>query len=367
MSPRYLAFALSMVVFAGCSAPNNYDSTNPFDEPSTRRITPQATAVSHAPLLVPGPEREVATAMTAVATTANASPGAAIPFAVEPGMAIVVGPAESSEPTAAAEMVNEANRLGSLGDSQGKASLLEQAGYSGSPKAFYTLARMYSDGSLPVDVSQVFKYVSLAHQGGYVDATRALGLLYLRGQGTPADEQYGRGLLELASKSSPRAAREYGLLLTNQLAPHLNDPERGIEYIREAASKGDSEAVQALAKVLATTGDASGTNQHSQQYAPGDTEPQEATPASSVKDRALHGDPNAMYEYAQQISLRRLRVDEPEFTAYCWLAAAAQLGSKKAADELVFVKGVKSISDRKQPGRLDQCIRDLHYQVSGEN
>lgn len=367
MLPRHLAYALSMVALAGCSTPNNYDSTNPFDEPAPRRVIPQPTATTHALIRASNPEPIPTAAAPQVVSAANASAEAAIPYAVEPEVAIKIGPAEGAESSATAEMVNEANRLGSLGDAQGKASLLEQAGYSGSPKAFYTLARMYSDGSLPVDVSQVFKYVSLAHQGGYADATRALGLLYLRGQGTPVDVPYGRGLLELASKSSPRAAREYGLLLTNQLAPHLDDPDRGIEYLREAASNGDGEAAKALAKVLAASGDATGAAQYAQQYAAAPVEKQDASPASSLRDRAMRGDPNAMYEYAQQISLRRISVAEPEFTAYCWLAVASQLGSKKATDELVFVKGVKSISDRKQPGKLDQCIRDLHYQVRGEN
>lgn len=363
MSPRHLAFTLSVFALAGCSTPNNYDSTNPFDEPAPHRESQKALSEPRPSAHGPTSRQTLPT----IAAPATAPTESAIPFAVEPGKAIFVDTAESAEPSAAADMINEANRLGSLGDAQGKASLLEQAGYSGSAKAFYTLARMYSDGSLPVDVSQVFKYVTLAHQGGYVEATRALGLLYLRGQGTPADEQYGRMLMELASKTSPRAAREYGLLLTNQAEPHLNEPDRGVEYLRVAASKGDGDAPKALAKGLAVSGDAGGATQHAQQLPPSVADRDEAHVNLTLKDRALRGDPDAMYEYAQEISLRRIRVEEPEFTAYCWLSVAAQLGSRKAADELVFVRGVKTISDRKQPGRLDQCIRDLHYQVRGEN
>lgn len=74
-----------------------------------------------------------------------------------------------------------------------------------------------------------------------------------------------------------------------------------------------------------------------------------------------------MFTYAQQVLLRKIPSPNPEFTAYCWLSVAKDMGSSEAANELGLIGGVRSISDKKQPGRLDQCISDLHYQISGSN
>jgi TPR repeat protein len=263
------------------------------------------------------------------------------------------------------EMLDEANRVGASGDFIGKAQLLTQAGYSGSPQAFYDLARMYLDGSLPKDMPLAVKYVTQAHDAGYSEATRVLGMLYLRGQGVPADEKYGRQLMELASKHSSRAAREYGQLLADQAAPELHDLELGINYLRDAADRGDSDAAVALSKALADAGrppdpksvtdlaiDAPDPQRHQQ------------IPAS-LKDRALRGDTTAMVSYGQQLMLRKVPSADPEFTAYCWFSAAEKLGSQEARNELKLISGVRVLSDKKSPGRLDQCISDLQYQIRG--
>lgn len=362
MLPRFLPLPLSLAILAGCTATNNYDSAaNPFDEPLPARSVPAPSlSATTAPVdrgLHALPRSESFQQEEAVAFGVTDSPlqvgtGASVDSFVNPH---------------AQEMIDEANRIGALGDVQGKSELLTQAGYSGSPKAFYDLARMYLDGTLPTDMTQAVKYVTMAHEAGYSEATRVLGMLYIRGQGVMEDMGYGRKLLEQASKTSPRAAREYGQLLTNQFQPHLNDSELGMQYLKDAADRGDRDAALSLSAFLAKTGR---TTEAEQLAAQADALPapiQQATPAVGVKDRALRGDTSAMFTYAQQVMLRKIPSSEPEFTAYCWLSVAKQLGSREAGNELELISGIRVMSDKKHPGRLDQCIADLHYQVSGTN
>ncbi|HDS1721581.1 hypothetical protein NPS53_08725 [Pseudomonas putida] len=362
MLPRFLPLPISLAILAGCTATNNYDSAaNPFDEPVPVRAAPAPplstipAPVDHRlsppqPSVIPQQDEAVSFAVTDV-----------------PLQIGTTGSVDTSVNPHAQEMIDEANRLGALGDVQGKSELLTQAGYSGSPKAFYDLARMYLDGTLPTDMTQAVKYVTMAHEAGFSEATRVLGMLYIRGQGVMEDVGYGRKLLELASKSSPRAAREYGQLLTNQFQPHLNDPDLGMQFLKDAADRGDRDAALSLSAFLAKTGRALEAEQVAAQADVLPSPVEHAAPALGVKGRAMRGDTSAMFMYAQQVMLRKIPTSDPEFTAYCWLSVAKQLGSREAGNELDLISGVRSISDRKHPGRLDQCIADLHYQVSGTN
>ena len=356
MLPRHLAIAVALTALGGCASPNNYDpSNNPFNEPSN---------VSLLDTYAGPPITKAGSAMSLPSSALDrpAEDAVAVSIPAAPDRELTV-PSFAVENSLIQEMIDEAIRLGTEGDVQGKATLLEQAGYTGSSKAFYDLARMYLDGSLPNDIAQAFRYISLSHQAGNVEATRVLGMLYLRGQGVPADEHYGRLLLEQASKSSPRAAREYGQLLTNEKAPHLNDAVLGKQYLRDAAERGDRDAALSLARLSAESGDDSAAEFYIQSA---NTLTQAVEPIpNGVKERAMRGDTEAIFDYAQQVVLRRIASPEPEFTAYCWFAVAERMGSKQAATELGFIRGVKSLSDKKNPGRLDQCISDLHYQISG--
>lgn len=358
-----ILFPVACLLVGGCASTNNYDSAaNPFDEP----IAPKATTSSHAstPLASPG------LASIQAPLFAKASTPGAVAYALPAGKdrALETSTGASGDSPRLQEMIDEANRIGALGDLQGKVSLLTQAGYSGSSAAFYDLARMYLDGSLPQDMQQALHFINLSHGGGYAEATRVLGMLYLRGQGVPADERYGRQLLESASKSSARAAREYGLLLLNIQRPHLNAPDLGMQYLRDAANRGDQEAALALAKELEKAGlsyDAS------LPVAQGLADSKASAPPLSANDalkaKALRGDSAAMLQYAQKLMIGSIRTAEPEYNAYCWLAVAEKLGNVEAGKELVFIRGVRSISDGKAPGRLDQCISDLHSQVTGQD
>lgn len=362
MSFRFAALALSAAVLSACATGNNYDSAvNPFDEPPP----PSSKGESEAEIRAAVPPRYDSLNAAHVARAAAPAAGA-IAFAAPapPKKQITVEYEQKSVETHTDEMVVEANRLGSLGDSEGKASLLSQAGYAGNPSAFYDLSRMYLDGSLPIDMQQAINYLTLSHNGGHPEATRVLGLLYLRGQGVPQDEHYGRLLLEQSAKQSVRAAREYGQLLVNERSPALNDPALGIQYLRDAANRGDTEAALSLSKALSRTGNAEEAEEevpsaNNSIGTPGISSDQ----SSSLKDRALRGDANAVFTYAQQVLVRKVQDPEPEFTAYCWFSVAQLMGHPNAARELSPIEGVRLISEKEHPGRLDQCIRDLHYQI----
>ena len=276
-------------------------------------------------------------------------------------------------------MVAEAVRIGRLGDYNGKADLLLQAGHSGDAWAFYELARMYQDGQLPKDEAAMVSYLIQAQSSGSAEAGRVLGHLYIRGHGVPEDAAYGRMLLEDAAKTDPRAAREYGVMLTNQRQPFLNDLELGIQYLQQAARQGDSAAAEPLAKALQQTGTAPHISVAAAEAEQNRTITQiledrkistetARTPspaAPTLKDRAMQGDATAVFEYAQQVLISRIPSSDPTFTGYCWLAVADKLGHPLAKQELAFIEGVRQSSQRESPGRLDQCISDLHYQITG--
>lgn len=364
MLPRFIPLPLALAIIAGCTTTNNYDSTaNPFDEPLKRgpEVSVQQLVTVKAPdeLQSPTPPRSVNQPDHEEAQTFAVTD---VPLQVGAGEAI-----DSGSNPHALEMIEEANRIGALGDVQGKAELLSQAGYSGSPKAFYDLARMHLDGTLPKDMTQAVNYITMAHEAGFAEATRVLGMLYIRGQGVMEDVGYGRKLLEQASKTSPRAAREYGQLLTNQIQPHLNNPDLGMQYLRDAANRGDGDAALSLSKALSIAGMGAEAQQFVAQPVSQPSPTLQSAPEEGVKGRAMRGDTSAMVTYAQQLMLRKIPSSDPEFNAYCWLSVAKELGSRDAANELGMIGGVRSISEKKQPGRLDQCIHDLHYQVSGSN
>ncbi|MEX6780322.1 tetratricopeptide repeat protein [Pseudomonas aeruginosa] len=360
-SPTFMLAVPLSFLLGGCAATNNYDNaSNPFEELEQRQplsagivIPPVSSTVTTAnPIQKPSSASSEGELVGAVAT--------AIPAGQDRGIETQGGSGQAG--SYIQDMIAEANRLGTIGDYQGKAELLSQAGYSGSSEAFYVLARMYLDGTLPHDMDQALHFINLSHSAGYAEATRVLGMLYLRGQGVPADERYGRMLLELASKSSPRAAREYGMLLMNLQKPHLNDPALGMEYLRDASVRGDSEATVALGKALGFEAVPEGSIHSMQTPSPGVVSPHE-----QMKAKAMRGDASAMYQYAQKVLIGAIPIPEPEFTAYCWLSVAELLGNDEARKELALIRGVRAISDSKAPGRLDQCIDDLHYQVLGQD
>ena len=360
MLPRLPFLPFVVAILAGCTATNNYDSTqNPFDEPAP----PVSKVLPHLPTMPSPSYRSASPKPLEREQERPVDDAAVVVIPAAPDRKIETTQQSEIETPHIQEMLDEANRLGKSGDLEGKAELLSQAGYSGSAKAFYELARMYLDGSLPMDMALSVKYITLAHDAGYSEATRVLGMLYLRGQGVPADEHYGRLLMEQASKHSIRAAREYGQLLLNQSTPALNDPDLGVQYLRDAAGRGDRDAALALSKALESMSRSDKAHEFSVAASGMAPATNQAPAPSSLKERALSGDTSAMLTYAQQVMLRKIPASDPEFTSYCWLSVAEKMGSQEAAKELELINGVRVLSDKQNPGRLDQCISDLHYQI----
>ncbi|AWE95976.1 hypothetical protein CSC26_6927 (plasmid) [Pseudomonas aeruginosa] len=70
-----------------------------------------------------------------------------------------------------------------------------------------------------------------------------------------------------------------------------------------------------------------------------------------------------MYRFALGLSLGKYPSIDGQFEAYCWYAVAANHGHAEAAAELSALAGVKTLSERKSPGKLDQCIQETNEAV----
>lgn len=271
------------------------------------------------------------------------------------------------------DMIEEANRLGAMGDRAGKVQLLVQAGNSGSGQAFYEVARMHQNGQLPKDETAMVGYLVRAQNLDHAESTRVLGHLYLQGNGVEQDTAYGRMLLEVAAGKSSRAAKEYGLLLTNQRQPFLNDLELGIIYLQTAVQAGDADSSRWLNTALQRAGrgvpepviqQATESNMATQSAA---SVSHPTASKATLKERALQGDMNSVFQYGQQLLIGRVPSADPTYSAYCWLSVAEKMGHPDAAREIRFISGARTISDKKSPGKLDKCISDLHYTVTGHD
>ncbi|HHH9443121.1 TPA: tetratricopeptide repeat protein [Pseudomonas aeruginosa] len=243
--------------------------------------------------------------------------------------------------------------------------LLEQSAFRGNMEALYKLAKIYQNGEgVPANPEIAVAYLTTASGLGHAESTRVLAWDYLLGKGVGKDIPYGTGLMEKAAVSSIRAKRELALLLNNTYQPGLNDPARAFTLLREAAAAGDAESAQALNQVL-NKAKVSGSVASRSAFADKAgapvrqmTDPSESR-AETLKQRAMSGDVDAMYKLGLSYSLGKAPSVDPQFDAYCWYAVAANHGSEKARTEIEALAGVRTLSDRKHPGKLDQCIREM--------
>jgi len=272
------------------------------------------------------------------------------------------------------EVLQEARRVGATGDVSGHISLLEQAGYMGNPDAFYELAKIYLTGAgVEKAPDAAIGFLNQAMNMGHAESTRVLGWLYVMGSGVGKDLAYGEMLLGKAAEKSVRAQREFGMALTNQRVPHLNDMERGLEYLKLASSAGDSEAAKAYEAAFSPrTGgqNVAATNTESTPLlAPANA----AAPRQAVRDggtgleeRGRSGDTTALYQYALNVSLGRIRTEgDPQFKAYCWYSVAAARGYGPAKEEMKSLAGIRTLADKRSPGRMDACIDELNAAIDG--
>lgn len=281
---------------------------------------------------------------------------------------------DSLQPTGAdgavPDILQESARVAGLGDIDGQISLLEQAGSMGSDAAYYSLARIYLTGAgVEKSPDTAVGYLTRAINLGNVEAERVLGWLYVMGSGVSMDVAYGKTLLAKAAETSIRAQREFGMALTNQRVPHLNDMERGLDYLRTASAAGDDEAAVAYSRAFSLPAEPE-NKVGSEQMRPGamsNSPPATLSQGSDLEARGRAGDVTAMYQYALNVSLGRTRVNgDPQFIAYCWYAAAAARGFEPARAEVRSLAGVRTLADRKSPGMMDACIAGLNPSETGE-
>lgn len=368
-------------------------SANPFDEPlaapevlksAPRQQTVPVPVSTQAPpnqldLRVDTPVQPVESDVQVYAVDEVPFSSVAVPaLSDESSGPVSLGQTQTAAASSQAEEVlQEARRVGRAGDVAGQLSLLEQSGYMGNPDAFYELAKIYLTGiGVEKAPDAAVGYLNSAMNLGHSEATRVLGWLYVMGSGVGKDVAYGEILLAKAAETSVRAKREFGMALANQRVPHLNDMERGLEYLKSASEAGDTEAAKAFEAAFtakpASAGEPAPTTVLNE-VAATTMRSDEARPRQAIRDGGDEleqlgrtGDTSAIYQYALNLSLGRIRTQgDPQFKAYCWYSVAATRGYKPAREEVRSLAGVRTLADKKYPGRMDACIAELNAAIDG--
>lgn len=368
---------LAAAITAGCAGTDKQYQGNPFDEPvaySRPQQIPQAvTQVRELPVVEPAIQPPHNITPEVVESDVQVFAAGSAPYSSISTPSLDPAPASTDIATGPAdEILAEARKVGAAGDTTSQIGLLEQAGFQGSGQAFYELARVYLNGDgVKKDPETAVGYLNKAAGMEHVESIRVLGWLYLLGTGVPKDAAYGEQLLAKAAESSVRAQREFGQALTNQRLPHLNQMERGLEMLKQAADAGDAEASKAYAKAFSpgsnTTNSAGpvANEQGPTSVAPTSSRQSLRDGGEELKQRGLAGDAEALYQYALNVSLGKIPAADPQFTAYCWYSVSSAMGYKPAAEEVRSLAGVKTIADKQSPGRMESCIGDLNRTISG--
>lgn len=239
------------------------------------------------------------------------------------------------------EVVEDARRLGQLGDQDGMMAKLEMAAAQGSAEAHYELAKVYADGKLNGgNRALVADHLQASADLGNPEALRVLAWQLLRTEDDPAGRQRGVTMMAQAAERSLRAQRELGMLYLGLYKPDLKDAERGLDYLRAAAAGGDAEAHGQLSKALSRLGrpaDAAIVGQALQQEgAAGDTAQESA---------------EQLYERGSAM-LAKGGSNENQARAYALFDMAYRKGHQMAGVELRMLSGLKAEMDRREPGWL---------------
>ncbi|MDU8350432.1 hypothetical protein RYA05_00825 [Pseudomonas syringae pv. actinidiae] len=286
-------------------------------------------------------------------------------------------PAATGEQLQAESTLKAALVERSRGNNRGMIGLLAQAATLGSPVANYELARIYATGlnspkeslQIPRDLAKSNLHLMAADKLGYDEATRVLAWQYLRGSGVPTDIARGQALMEKAALTSVRAKREAGLLFMGFYAPDLQDKAKGVELLHAAYQSGNAEAAYYYSTLAGASNSESvaALTFSAQKGFPGAlniagdqaVKKKDYMHASAFYMKAaMGGDPRAMYNYANNVLLGNFASTERELEAYAWFYLSAKFKNKQAPAELAALDGVKKMSDRRSPGRLDLLIQD---------
>ncbi len=120
---------------------------------------------------------------------------------------------------------------------------IQHAADAGSSEGAHRLALVYAQGlaGTPRDEKRAVELFEKAAAAGHVRAQINLGILYMRGQGVPADLVQARAWLEKAAASGdPQALYTLGRALSESAGQAVADPVRAADLYRRAAEKGNA-------------------------------------------------------------------------------------------------------------------------------
>jgi uncharacterized protein len=120
---------------------------------------------------------------------------------------------------------------------------IQHAADAGSSEGAHRLALVYAQGlaGTPRDEKRAVELFEKAAAAGHVRAQINLGILYMRGQGVPADLIQARAWLEKAAASGdPQALYTLGRALSESAGQAVADPVRAADLYRRAAEKGNA-------------------------------------------------------------------------------------------------------------------------------
>jgi uncharacterized protein len=120
---------------------------------------------------------------------------------------------------------------------------IQHAEAAGSSEGAHRLALVYAQGlaGTPRDEKRAVELFGKAAAAGHVRAQINLGILYMRGQGVPADLVQARAWLEKAAASGdPQALYTLGRALSESAGQAVADPVRAADLYRRAAEKGNA-------------------------------------------------------------------------------------------------------------------------------
>ena len=118
---------------------------------------------------------------------------------------------------------------------------IQHAVDAGSSEGAHRLALVYAQGlaGTPRDERRAVELFEKAAAVGHVRAQINLGILYMRGQGVPADLIEARAWLEKAAAGGdPQALYTLGRALSETMGQAVADPVRAADLYRRAAEKG---------------------------------------------------------------------------------------------------------------------------------
>ena len=122
---------------------------------------------------------------------------------------------------------------------------IQHAADAGSSEGAHRLALVYAQGlaGTPRDEKRAVELFEKAAAAGHIRAQINLGILYMRGQGVPADLIQARAWLEKAAAGGdPQALYTLGRALSESMGQAVADPVRAADLYRRAAEKGHARA-----------------------------------------------------------------------------------------------------------------------------